>query len=89
MPEAPKKEEITFEQAFLRLEQILEKMNTGNTTLDESLKLYEEADELIRICNKRLTDAETKIEMLVKNRNGDLALGNNNKPQLQDISFNQ
>ena len=61
---------LSFEAAFARLEEILERLNAGTITLDDSLKLYEEADQLIAICSKRLNDAERKIEILVKNRNG-------------------
>jgi len=75
-----KKSEATFEESFSRLEQILEKMNSGSISLDESLKLFEEADKLITFCGKRLNDAERKIEMLIKNRNGELALGSDQKP---------
>jgi exodeoxyribonuclease VII small subunit len=71
---------LSFEAAFARLEEILERLNTGTITLDESLKLYEEADQLIAICNKRLNEAERKIETLVKNRNGELVIGNDEKP---------
>ncbi len=81
------KEEIPFEKAFARLEEILEKMNSGSVSLDESLKLYEEADKLITICNKRLTDAERKIEILVKARNGELVLGSDQSPQTQDFNL--
>lgn len=78
------KKELSFEEAFARLEIILEKMNSGAVGLDESLKLYEEADGLIASCNKRLNDAERKIETLVKNRNGDLVLGPDQKPMTQE-----
>jgi exodeoxyribonuclease VII small subunit len=78
--------EISFEAAFIRLEEILEKLNSSAVTLDESLQLYEEADKLILICNKRLTDAERKIETLVRNRNGELVLGSDQKPATQDFS---
>lgn len=75
----------TFEVSFARLETILEKLNTGTISLDESLKLYEEADKLIAICNKRLNEAERRIEVLVKNRNGDLSLGPNGKPVVEKM----
>lgn len=75
---------LSFEAAFARLEEILERLNTGAISLDDSLKLYEEADQLIATCNKRLNDAERKIEILVKNRNGELILGNDEKPLTQD-----
>lgn len=79
------KQELSFEDAFSRLEHILEKMNSGSVGLDESLKLYEEADKLIATCNKRLTDAEKKIEILVKNRSGELMLGADQKPMTQEF----
>ena len=75
---------LSFEAAFARLEDILERINAGTLSLDDSLKLYEEADQLIAICNKRLNDAERKIEMLVKNRNGELTIGNDERPLTQD-----
>lgn len=72
----------SFESAFERLEQILEKMNTGKTPLDESLKLFEEADQLIRLCSQRLTSAEQKVETLIKNRQ-ELVLDEAQKPKSQ------
>jgi exodeoxyribonuclease VII small subunit len=77
--------EIPFEAAFARLEEILEKMNQGSITLDESLKLFEEADKLIVLCNKRLTDAERTVEKLIKNRNGELSLGSEGRPLTQEF----
>lgn len=72
--------EPTFESSLQRLEQILEKMNSGAVPLEESLKLYEEADQLIAACSKKLNDAEKKIEVLIKNRSGE--------PTLQPFSPN-
>lgn len=85
--EHDQKTELTYEAAFARLEEILEKMNSGSCPLDESLKLYEEADTLITTCGKRLNDAERKIEVLIKNRNGELALGGDQRPLTQDFSL--
>lgn len=77
----------SFEEAFARLEQILEKLNSGTISLDESLKYYEEADKLIHECSKRLTDAERKIEILIKNRNGEVGIGPDQKPLTQDFQL--
>ncbi len=77
--------EATFEKAFERLEHILENLNTGNPTLEESLNLYEEADTLIISCHKKLQDAEKKIEVLMKNRAGQLQLGPDGKPLTQSM----
>jgi exodeoxyribonuclease VII small subunit len=72
-----------FETAFERLEQILEKMNSGKIPLDESLKLFEEADQLIRLCSQRLTSAEQKVETLIKNRSNELLLNESQQPKVQ------
>jgi exodeoxyribonuclease VII small subunit len=86
-PVPSKEQEINFEASFHRLEEILEKMNTGTISLDEALKLYEEADKLITLCAKRLNDAERTVEILIKNRQtGELVLGNDKKPATQDFS---
>lgn len=63
---------FVFEIAFARLEEILEKMSRGDIPLDDSLKLYEEADKLILQCGKKLNEAERKVEVLIKNRSGEL-----------------
>lgn len=78
--------QVTFEEAFARLEIILEKMNSNTVSLDESLALYEEADKLIVFCGKKLNDAERKVEILIKNRNGEVQMGPDQKPQTQDYS---
>lgn len=78
-------EEFVFEKAFHRLEEILELMNSGKVSLDDSLKLYEEADKLITNCSKKLQDAEKKIEMLIKARNGELQMGSDGKPLTSDF----
>lgn len=79
-------ETFSFEQAYARLEIILEKMNSGKLSLDESLKLYEEADTLISSCSTRLSQAEQKIEKLIKNRDGALAVDAANTPQTESFS---
>lgn len=77
------KTEHSFEEAFQRLEQILETLNAGRTTLEESLVLYQEADALIISSHRKLVDAEKKVDVLMKNRAGELQLGPDNKPQMQ------
>lgn len=75
---------LSFEAAFERLEEILGRLNTGTMSLDETITFYEEADQLIATCNKRLNDAERKIEILVKNRSGELILGSDGKPVVHE-----
>ncbi len=67
-------EDISFEQAFERLEKILETMNGGKTSLEDSLKLFEEAEKLMRVCGSRLHTAEQKIEQLIKGRGGEITV---------------
>ncbi|EKE08108.1 MAG: hypothetical protein ACD_17C00342G0002 [uncultured bacterium] len=72
--------ELSFENAFERLEKILEKMNSGKTPLEESLKLFEEAESLINTCESRLNTAEQKIEQLIKQK-GELVLDAEHTPK--------
>lgn len=74
---------LSFEAAYARLEEILEKMNSGKVSLEDSLKLYEEADCLISWCSKRLTEAEKKIEILIKNRDSELLVDEQGRPHTQ------
>lgn len=87
-PQPQEKNETTsFESAFMRLEEILERMNSNSISLDDSLKLFKEADSLISICSKKLNSAEREVEMLIKNRQGDIALGQDQKPMTQNFDF--
>jgi exodeoxyribonuclease VII small subunit len=72
--------ELSFEKAYARLEEILKAMNEPQTTLEDSLKLFEEADSLIQSCNEKLHNAEQKIEILLKNRNGAIAVNEDGEP---------
>ncbi len=59
---------MEFEKAYERLEQILGELNSGETPLEKSLALYEEANKLITLCSSKLSQAEQKIETLIKGR---------------------
>lgn len=80
--------QMQFEVAYARLEEILEKIHSGKISLEDSLKLYEEADSLIQWCSTRLNEAEKKIEILVKNREGQLNLNQEGQPQTMPFSSN-
>lgn len=79
-------ETFSFEQAYQRLEAILEQMNTGKLSLDASLKFYEEADRLIRSCTTQLSQAEQKIETLIRSREGQLQMSDENTPLTHPFS---
>ena len=65
-------EEIKFEIAMERLEKIVEDLEAGNMDLDEALKKYEEGVRLSRACQKKLDEAEKKIEILTRTLDGAL-----------------
>lgn len=66
-----KKDEITFEKALVRLEEILKLLENNTAPLDESLGMFEEGVNLIKLCNNKLDKAEQKIKILVKNQGGE------------------
>jgi len=61
-----KKTEMKFEGALERLEKIVDVLESGESELDESLKLFEEGIGLIRLCQDKLEDVKGKIEILKK-----------------------
>ena len=64
--------ESHFEKDLERLETIVAALEEGELSLDESLKRFEEGIRLARRCEKALTQAEKRIEILVKNADGDM-----------------
>ncbi len=65
-------EEITFEAAMKRLEGIVETLGEGNLSLEDSLKMFQEGMGLCKICNKKLDEAEYKVEKLMEKEGGEL-----------------
>lgn len=59
-----------FEDKLKSLEQVVEKLERGDLTLDESVKLFEEGVKLSDACKKELEAAEGKIQILVERSNG-------------------
>jgi exodeoxyribonuclease VII small subunit len=74
--------EISFEDKLAELETIVEKLEKGQLSLDESLKLFEHGIILSRECNAMLKSARQKVEKLIEEDNGtkseDFALLNEN-----------
>ncbi|MGI5970311.1 MAG: exodeoxyribonuclease VII small subunit [Oscillospiraceae bacterium] len=62
---------ITFEEAVTRLDAIVRQMEKGDATLEESLKLFEEGANLIKLCNKLLDEAQQKVMVLSKGPDGE------------------
>ncbi len=61
-----------FEKDLEKLEETVAALEEGGLSLDESLKRFEEGITLARRCEKALTEAERKIEVLLKNTDGKL-----------------
>ena len=61
-----------FEESLKKLETIVEKLEKGDLSLEDSLKLFEEGVALSATCKKELDAAEGKVQMLIKQRDGSL-----------------
>ena len=64
----------TFEASLNELERIVKQLEDGDMPLEESLKLFEEGVRLSRECRERLTNAERRIEVLMKEADGSISL---------------
>jgi len=79
-------ENMTYELAFKRLEEILSLMNSGQVALDKAVSLYKEADSLTRFCEAKLKTAEKTLETLMKDRDGQITLNENEEPIIQELN---
>ena len=64
------KESKTFEENLQRLEQIVRAMERGEAPLEESLKLFQEGTELVRVCGKLLDDAQLQVNKVLTSADG-------------------
>lgn len=60
-------EEINFEEAMKKLEEITAELEKGDLSLDESVKKFEEGIKLSKECNKILENSEKRINILINN----------------------
>lgn len=74
----------TFESSLSSLEKIVRKLEQGDLSLEESLKLFEDGVKLSRECQERLNQAERRIEILLKDNDGNPALQKINKDDLSE-----
>lgn len=63
---------ITFEQALARLEEIVRMLESGSAPLDKSLEYFEEGVRLVKMCNVQLDNVEQRIKILSKNDSGEM-----------------
>ena len=61
-------DDLSYEEAFERLQQITQLLEGGNVTLDDSIKYYEQGVLLKNFCEKKLKDAEMKIKTVLDNK---------------------
>jgi exodeoxyribonuclease VII small subunit len=66
------KKSFPFESTLKKLEAIVEQMESGDLTLEESLRAFEEGIQLTRACQQALTEAQQQINVLIE-KNGTLA----------------
>ena len=62
----------TFEKAMDQLEQIVQKLETGELSLEDSIKKFEEGVKLSNFCAKKLDETEKKVTLLLKNQEGQI-----------------
>lgn len=63
-------DQLSFESALTRLEEIVKALESGNAPLDNSLLMFEEGVLLVKHCNNKLDNAEQRIKILVAKQDG-------------------
>lgn len=62
--------ETTFEESMKRLEEIVRQLESGEMSLDDSLRVFEEGMRLAAFCSRKLDEAEKKVSLLVRDQQG-------------------
>lgn len=60
----------SFEESLRKLETIVDQLEKGDQSLEDSIKLFEEGVGLSAVCKKELDAAEGKVQILIKQRDG-------------------
>jgi exodeoxyribonuclease VII small subunit len=63
-----------FESALAELESVVEQLESGDLSLEDSLAVFEKGVGLVKYCNQKLTEVEEKVEFLLKDNQGRLQL---------------
>jgi exodeoxyribonuclease VII small subunit len=63
-----------FEGALEELERAVERLESGDLSLEDSLAAFEEGVQLVKFCNQKLNEIERRVELLVKDKEGKLQL---------------
>lgn len=67
---AEKKKEMTIDEAFVKLEDTIEKLEADDVSLEDSFQIYKEGMDLLKFCNEKIDKVEKKV--LVLEENGEL-----------------
>jgi len=65
---------VVFEKAMGRLEEIVARLESGEASLDETIRLFEEGKRLGQECRRQLTEWEKKIQMIVEKEGGEIEM---------------
>ncbi len=63
-------EELSFEAALKRLEEVLDSLEHGDLPLEEAMGAFEEGVRLVRYCHQKLDEADKRVELLLKDEAG-------------------
>ncbi len=63
----------TFEESMKRLEEIVQRLESGEMSLEDSLQVFEEGMQLVAFCSRKLDEAEKKVTLLVREQEGGLS----------------
>jgi exodeoxyribonuclease VII small subunit len=66
--------EPRFEESLQKLEALVQEMEAGDMALEEIIKKYEEGSRLVKFCTAKLSEAEKRIEVLMREKDGSLSL---------------
>lgn len=64
----------SFEHSLRELEKIVETLESGEVSLEETLQKFEQGMKLVQFCHARLNEAEKRLKILVKDKDGNLSL---------------
>ena len=67
-------ENLTYEESMKELEQVVKDLESGELTLDESIKKFEKGMKLSKYCSSLLEDAEKKITVLIEKEDGEVVM---------------
>lgn len=63
-----------FESALEELEGVIEQLESGNLSLEDSLAAFEKGVGLVKYCNEKLSEVEKRVELLIRDKEGRLQL---------------